>query len=1010
MPIKTGEEYGLFWNSSNGDRKYNAEHFSELLRKFFVTGVFANELAVRASTGMQVTVDPGWAFIEGKIKRFKEEDDRVLTIADADATYPRIDTIVVECSYSDRDIRLKYVKGSPSASTPSAPAPVRDTTKYEIVLAHIYVSNGATSISQSAITDTRLNSELCGLVRGTVDEIDWDDITAQFSQYIEEYKADKEAGFDTWEADKQAEYNSWINENEADFLAWFDRMKGQLDTDAAAHLQGEIDNVNSRMPKYTFQANREGSRANYSWVNLYQLYRNREVPEGIFTTHNGYWFVSRTPHFVNPQSEPESNRQVSDYWIKIGSAEPTPTTTKTNISTRGQAIDATLLNPKTAGTIYPSKRYMMSSTDLLHIAGVPDIDNYMNQSISGRLVKNWEFMVEGDPEKYALANQFQCGINIYTGYVPSVSNNTAQAACKYILDGQATTYKFNFANGHDTCMSPIMVTSKTRVEGISAQYSNTKILYTNNVYRNYQIYSPVPLSDIYITSLQAGDSTDISRKHDVSYNRIIESCNLNYLYYVNDYTFRMLDDITFGSHIRNLSLCNFTIPNTSVHIDNVYECNMYRAFAYRSNDVPFYVNIGNNVGVSNFVEAFSGCRTAMGNEFVFPPLTAIKMFYNEGYHTPALLNNYNRVSELQALGFHFANNSYYGLQYSNFYPYMFHQYYFAAYQECSNIHGTLHFPNYVDMTEIRPNGNFNLVSPYNIKGWWRAFNTANSQWVNSNSGHITFNKFFYNCVNAKDALLPNHPELPQFMIDCNWYHGNAPTIDEAYFNQYNYLMNICQICYNLQFMTGEPQLIRYAYNASQAFYNCKNLNSELNVVLGGPKLANIYYRPQVITSYSGSPWNFSPIERNTTPYRIFTGTFRGCTNFESINLNFNGFPVYANYMFENCSNLHHVNLSNIYTQSTLCYMFANCGNISSIDIYPEQFSSSSYANFYGMFSSSLTNVTMNLYIKEASAYNNAFNPSNAYVNSIGLGTMTYEMTNRRFYNAARNTAIQIYYI
>lgn len=45
------DEYGYFWNSNEHDRVYDADSFSNWLRKFFTTGVFQNDLQVTADRG-----------------------------------------------------------------------------------------------------------------------------------------------------------------------------------------------------------------------------------------------------------------------------------------------------------------------------------------------------------------------------------------------------------------------------------------------------------------------------------------------------------------------------------------------------------------------------------------------------------------------------------------------------------------------------------------------------------------------------------------------------------------------------------------------------------------------------------------------------------------------------------------------------------------------------------------------------------------------------------------------
>jgi len=205
-------QYGLFWNSVSSDRLYDADSFSEWLKKFFTTGVFNGDLQVLAASGMDVTVQTGYANVEGKVRFF--DTATALTLAPASGTYPRIDTIVVERNDTDREITIKYIQGTYSGSTPVPTAPVRSGGVYQIVLAQIYVATGATEILQSNITDTRADNNLCGWVVGTVDRVDVEQMTAQA---------------------------------QADFDAWYEEMKDQLSEDAAGHLQNEIDEINAQI-------------------------------------------------------------------------------------------------------------------------------------------------------------------------------------------------------------------------------------------------------------------------------------------------------------------------------------------------------------------------------------------------------------------------------------------------------------------------------------------------------------------------------------------------------------------------------------------------------------------------------------------------------------------------------------------------------------------------------------------------------------------------------------------
>lgn len=205
-------QYGLFWNSENSDRTYDADSFEEWLKKFFTTGVFNGDLQVTPASGMVVNIGTGYANVNGKVRFFDNASTK--TVAAASGTYPRIDTIVVRRDNTNRQITLEYVAGQYNGQSPAPTAPTRTGGIYEIVLAQIYVDVGATSITAADITDKRPDSTVCGWVTGTVDSVDVDQITAQAT---------------------------------AEFEDWFDAMKGQLSTDAAGALQNQINAINTKI-------------------------------------------------------------------------------------------------------------------------------------------------------------------------------------------------------------------------------------------------------------------------------------------------------------------------------------------------------------------------------------------------------------------------------------------------------------------------------------------------------------------------------------------------------------------------------------------------------------------------------------------------------------------------------------------------------------------------------------------------------------------------------------------
>lgn len=209
-------DYALFYNSEEGDRKYNADSFSEWLKPFFKNGVFNGELEVVANENFRLNVTSGNAYIDGKLRYF--EDVTSITIDKPSSILNRIDRVVVRRNDTDRNFTIEVLKGT-LADNPVAPALTRENGIYELCLAQIYVGASVTEITQSVITDTRTNSDLCGYVCATVEQIDFEQITKQWSEYVSEFTASQ-----------LAEFNQWFN-----------TIKGQLSEDVAGKLQLEID-------------------------------------------------------------------------------------------------------------------------------------------------------------------------------------------------------------------------------------------------------------------------------------------------------------------------------------------------------------------------------------------------------------------------------------------------------------------------------------------------------------------------------------------------------------------------------------------------------------------------------------------------------------------------------------------------------------------------------------------------------------------------------------------------
>lgn len=311
--------YANFYNSDNGDRVYDADSFSEWLRPFFKTGVFNGELQVIASSGMEVIVDTGNAFIEGKLKKF--DSQTTLTIEQASANSTRIDAVVCRRNDTDRDFTLMVVKGSTVA-----PLPVRENGIYDIVLAHITVPASAVEIKQENITDTRMNADICGWVVSNVEEVDFSQVSAQWADYIANFEADELQAFNEW----------------------FDTIKGQLSTDQAGSLQLQIDEQANKIATNTANISANKADIDANSADITSLQQTTQKNTSDIATNKSDIATNTSNIATNTTSITNLNNAT-----RINLLRPTlQTQTKNGVSCHNNGDGTYTLNGTASDTIY----------------------------------------------------------------------------------------------------------------------------------------------------------------------------------------------------------------------------------------------------------------------------------------------------------------------------------------------------------------------------------------------------------------------------------------------------------------------------------------------------------------------------------------------------------------------------------------------------------------------------------------------------------------------------------
>lgn len=211
--------YG-FYNSIDGDRKYNASHLGKLFDGVISDGIFGtllNKFTVTVTNpeSMSVNVDTGKAWLQGTWTI----NDQIEIVGPFDIVstdgYNRIDAIVITVNKDNgRENVLEIVKGT-AAYGNSAARPTLSDNQFPIayVTIHGHSDEDLRKIAQTDITYVVGQTRSEGgtpLVTGSTTSYSISAITAKW---------------------------------EAAFEIWFNEIQGQITEDAAINLQNQINSL-----------------------------------------------------------------------------------------------------------------------------------------------------------------------------------------------------------------------------------------------------------------------------------------------------------------------------------------------------------------------------------------------------------------------------------------------------------------------------------------------------------------------------------------------------------------------------------------------------------------------------------------------------------------------------------------------------------------------------------------------------------------------------------------------
>lgn len=223
-----------FFNSLNGDRKYDARQMSEIFDGIIRDGIFASigtNFAVKADTGLNLNIGIGrawfnhvWIYNDAVYEINAEQSELLLN---------RIDVVVIEIDHSEsvRNGTIKIIKGTP-ASEPKRPIMQHTHTLHQYPLAEIYRKANVDVITQADINSLIGTSET-PFVTGILEVANIDSIVAQ-------WQAQWSVWFDGIVADEKISSRKWETERRTEFAQWFAGVSSMLEGDVAANLARQI--------------------------------------------------------------------------------------------------------------------------------------------------------------------------------------------------------------------------------------------------------------------------------------------------------------------------------------------------------------------------------------------------------------------------------------------------------------------------------------------------------------------------------------------------------------------------------------------------------------------------------------------------------------------------------------------------------------------------------------------------------------------------------------------------
>lgn len=257
--------YG-FYDSYDGDRKYNTEQISSMFDGVIKDGVFdsiGEIFTTIPGDGMQVIIKTGKAWFDHTW--LVNNAHYPLDLPMSDVTRNRVDAIVIETDHTvsidGRKTSIKVISGTPAYNAQKPELVDTDFIKYHPI-AYVTVKAGVSEITTSDI-EIVVGKQECPFVTGILDSVAIDDLFNQWDENFQTFMTTKQTEWADYLQESTDILNNWISTTETAFNEWWSEVRTTLDTDTAAKLtQATIDNRNAIAAEITRATNKENDLQN----------------------------------------------------------------------------------------------------------------------------------------------------------------------------------------------------------------------------------------------------------------------------------------------------------------------------------------------------------------------------------------------------------------------------------------------------------------------------------------------------------------------------------------------------------------------------------------------------------------------------------------------------------------------------------------------------------------------------------------------------------------------------